>query len=129
MGQVVDAHLKVYGTENLYVVCASVMPGVVRGNTYPHPDAGREGRRRCWDLSDFSYPAPHSERGKGVMRDSSSRRAHRYCQYKAGQRHSGASRSLRRYRAGYFEEAKTPSLVPRGFLEERRPLTDEPCFG
>jgi choline dehydrogenase len=34
MGQVVDAHLKVYGTENLYVVDASVMPGVVRGNTH-----------------------------------------------------------------------------------------------
>lgn len=33
MGQVVDEHLKVYGTENLYVVDASVMPGVVRGNT------------------------------------------------------------------------------------------------
>ncbi|MBO1436624.1 GMC family oxidoreductase N-terminal domain-containing protein [Meiothermus sp. CFH 77666] len=34
MGQVVDAHLKVYGTEHLYVVDASVMPGVVRGNTH-----------------------------------------------------------------------------------------------
>ncbi|MCS7069694.1 MAG: GMC oxidoreductase [Meiothermus sp.] len=33
MGQVVDEHLKVYGCENLYVVDASVMPGVVRGNT------------------------------------------------------------------------------------------------
>ncbi len=33
MGQVVDEHLKVYGTENLFVVDASVMPGVVRGNT------------------------------------------------------------------------------------------------
>lgn len=34
MGQVVDASLKVFGTENLYVVDASVMPGVVRGNTH-----------------------------------------------------------------------------------------------
>ncbi len=34
MGQVVDERLKVYGTENLFVVDASVMPGVVRGNTH-----------------------------------------------------------------------------------------------
>ncbi len=34
MGQVVDEHLKVFGCENLYVVDASVMPGVVRGNTH-----------------------------------------------------------------------------------------------
>ena len=33
IGKVVDENLKVYGTENLYVVDASVMPGVVRGNT------------------------------------------------------------------------------------------------
>ncbi|MDX2007011.1 MAG: GMC family oxidoreductase N-terminal domain-containing protein [Meiothermus sp.] len=33
LGKVVDEGLKVYGTENLYVADASVMPGVVRGNT------------------------------------------------------------------------------------------------
>ncbi|WP_027881267.1 GMC family oxidoreductase [Meiothermus rufus] len=34
MGQVVDERLQVYGCENLYVVDASAMPGVVRGNTH-----------------------------------------------------------------------------------------------
>jgi choline dehydrogenase len=33
MGQVVDERLNVYGIEHLYVVDASVMPNVVRGNT------------------------------------------------------------------------------------------------
>ncbi|MER3443803.1 MAG: choline dehydrogenase [Armatimonadota bacterium] len=33
MGQVVDERLKVLGAENLFVADASVMPGVVRGNT------------------------------------------------------------------------------------------------
>lgn len=33
MGQVVDEDLKVFGCENLYVVDASVMPKVIRGNT------------------------------------------------------------------------------------------------
>ena len=35
MGKVVDEGLKVYGSENLYVVDASVLPNVIRGNTNP----------------------------------------------------------------------------------------------
>jgi len=47
IGRVVDSDLRVFGTEGLRAVDASVMPSIVRGNTNASVIAIAERRRTC----------------------------------------------------------------------------------